>query len=155
MNRWSIAACLSAALAAPAGAHHGWSSFNLDKPVYLEGRVKSVKWSNPHAELVLEVAGGLKTPVDLPTRSVPAQVQTVDSAAVLKKSQAPGGSDGDWEIEFAPLSRMERWQVRPLKAGDRIEVIGYTGVPGKPKLLRVEYLFVDGKAYGLRSNPAN
>lgn len=43
--------------------------------------------------------------------------------------------------------------MTPLKVGDRVELIGYTGVPGKPKLLRVEYLFVNGQAYGLRSSP--
>jgi hypothetical protein len=26
-------------------------------------------------------------------------------------------------------------------------------VPGKPKLMRVEYLIVNGQAYGLRSSP--
>lgn len=152
-SRWSVLACALVAVA-PALAHHGWSSFDQDQPLYLEGRVKSVNWSNPHVELVLEVAGSLKLPADLAARKVPAQVQAVDGAAVLKKTQATG-SAGDWQIEFAPLSRMERWQVKPLKVGDRIEVIGYTGVPGKPKLMRVEFLFVDGKAYGLRSNPSN
>ena len=46
---------LLAAAAAPlaAAAHHGWSSFDQDRPVYLEGRIKSVRWANPHAELLL------------------------------------------------------------------------------------------------------
>jgi hypothetical protein len=48
---------------------------------------------------------------------------------------------------------MDAWGVAPLKVGDRIEVIGYVGVPGKPKVMRVEYLIVNGTAYGLRSSP--
>jgi hypothetical protein len=113
-----------------------------------------VKWSNPHAEAVIEVAADVKLPADLAARAMPAQVQSVDGAAVLKKTRVPAAAAGDWEVEFAPLSRMENWKVAPLKAGDRVAVIGYTGVPGKPKLMRVEYLLVNGAAYGLRSNPA-
>lgn len=145
---------LAAALfALPALAHHGWSSFDQDAPAYLEGRVKSVRWQNPHAEVVLEVAGGVKAPADLSARSVPAQQQNVDAPAVLKKAQAPASTAGEWTIEFAPLSRMEAWQVAPLKAGDRIEVVGYTLRAKDEKLMRVEFLFVGGKAYALRSSP--
>jgi hypothetical protein len=44
--------------------------------------------------------------------------------------------------------------VRELKAGERIEVVGYIAPKiGDGRLLRVEYLFSDGKAYGLRSSP--
>ena len=149
---WLVAAC-AAMVVVPALAHHGWSSFDQDKPVYLEGRVKAVRWANPHAEVTLEVDATLKAPGDLAARAVPPQAQSVDGPGVMKKAQPPAAAAGEWTIEFAPLSRMERWSVAPLKAGDRIEVVGYTGVPGQPKLLRVEYLFVGGKAYGLRSNP--
>ena len=153
VSRWFIVGSALAVLSISVLAHHGWSSFDQDKPLYVEGRVKSVQWANPHVELVLEVAAGSKAPADLAARKLPAQAQAVDGTALLKKTRAAPA--GDWEIEFAPLSRMERWQVRPLKVGDRIEVIGYTGVPGKPRLMRAEFLFSDGKAYGLRSNPAN
>jgi hypothetical protein len=154
MNRRLFVAAACAAIAVPAVAHHGWSSFNQDQPLYVEGRIKSVKWSNPHAEAVIEVAADVKLPADLAARAMPAQVQSVDGAAVLKKTRVPAAAAGDWEVEFAPLSRMENWKVAPLKTGDRVAVIGYTGVPGKPKLMRVEYLLVNGAVYGLRSNPA-
>jgi len=49
---------------------------------------------------------------------------------------------------------MQAWQVAPLKPGDRVELIGFAGVVGRPRLMRVEYLIVDGQAYGLRSSPA-
>jgi hypothetical protein len=151
-RRFMLAAALAAA-ALPALAHHGWSSFNQDQPLYIEGRIKSVQWRNPHAEAVVEVAPTLKLPGDLAQRKMPAQSQNVDGAAIVGKTQLPPAAAGDWEVEFAPLSRMEAWQVAPLKAGDRVELIGYTGVPGKPKLMRVEYLIVNGQAYGLRSSP--
>ncbi len=139
-------------LAMPAFAHHGWSSFNQDQPLYIEGRLKSVQWRNPHAEAVLTV-DKVTLPANFAKRELPAQQQQVDGAAVLARTQAPADAAGDWEIEFAPLSRMQAWNVAPLKAGDRVELIGYTGVPGKPKLMRVEYLIVNGTAYGLRSSP--
>ncbi len=151
MKRRSMFAA-SLLLAMPAFAHHGWSSFNQDQPLYIEGRLKSVQWRNPHAEAVLTV-DKLALPADLRQRKMPAQSQNVDDAAIVAKAQVPGDAAGDWEIEFAPLSRMQAWNVVPLKAGDRVELIGYAGVPGKPKLMRVEYLIVNGTAYGLRSSP--
>ena len=154
MQRRSPLAAALIAVALPVLAHHGWSSFNQDQPLYLAGTVKSVQWRNPHVEAVVAVADDLKLPADLAQRKMPAQRQFVDSAALLAKTRAPADAAGDWEIEFAPLSRMEAWGITPLRVGDRIDLIGYAGVPGKPKLLRVEYLIVAGQAYGLRSAPA-
>ena len=154
MRYRTILAAALIAVAQPVLAHHGWSSFNQDQPLYLAGTVKSVQWRNPHVEAVVTVADDLKLPADLAQREMPAQRQFVDSAALLARTQTPAAAAGDWEIEFAPLSRMEAWGITPLRVGDRIELIGYAGVPGKPKLLRVEYLIVAGQAYGLRSAPA-
>jgi hypothetical protein len=148
---------LVAAAATPlaALAHHGWSSFDQDKPVYLAGRVKTVRWANPHAEAVLVVDGGLQLPSDLVRRSLPAQSQSVDGASILARTRLPEAAAGEWTVEFAPLSRMQAWGVRELKPGDRIEVIGYLAPKiGDGRLVRVEYLFGDGRAYGLRSSPA-
>ena len=148
---------LLAAVALPpaAFAHHGWSSFDQDKPVYLEGRVKSVHWANPHVEAVLAVDGTLKLPADLARRAVPAQSQSIDGAAIMARTRLPESAGGEWTIEFAPLFRMQAWGVRELKADDRIEVVGYIAPKiGDGRLLRVEYLFSNGKAYGLRSSPA-
>ncbi len=155
MRYRTILAAALIAVAQPVLAHHGWSSFDQNQPLYLEGTVKSVQWRNPHAEAVVAVADDLKLPpADLAQREMPAQRQFVDSVALLGKTQVPEVAGGDWEIEFAPLSRMEAWGITPLRVGDRVELIGYAGVPGKPKLLRVEYLIVDGQTYGLRSAPA-
>ena len=45
---------LPLAAAWPAQAHHGWSSFDQTRPLYLEGQALKVQWANPHAELQLE-----------------------------------------------------------------------------------------------------
>lgn len=151
-RQFILAAGSAAVLAAlPAWAHHGWTSFDQDKPLYLSGTVKSVRWQNPHAEFVLVVAKDLALPADLAGRTLPAQTQGVDGPGILKRAALPAQAAGEWEIELAPLSRMNAWQVQELKPGDRVEVIGYA-LEGK-RVIRAEYLFANGKVSGLRSSP--
>lgn len=138
-----------------AWAHHGWGSFDQDRPIYLEGRVVKVKWENPHAELEIEVPAGLRVPADLVQRALPAQTAPVDGKALLQKAVVPNRKDRRWEIELAPLTRMEAWKVTPIRAGATISVVGFTMKDERGEaVVRAEYLFVDGKAYGLRSAPA-
>ena len=146
---------LSLSLALPAWAHHGWSSFDQGRPIYLEGKVSKVAWRNPHVELDLELPANLKLPADLPGRALPAQAAPVDGPALLKAAQLPTRKDRRWEIELAPLSRVQAWGVAEIKPGDELSLIGFTfsGEKGAA-VLRAEYLFVAGKAYGLRSSPA-
>lgn len=138
-----------------AWAHHGWSSFDLDRPIYLEGKAVSVKWQNPHVELRLERPAALALPADLATRPVPPQTASVDGPALLKKAALPRRTDKVWEIEFAPLSRMEAWKVPEIKPGQALAVLGFTFKDEKGSaILRAEYLWLDGKTYALRSGPA-
>ncbi|NUO74135.1 MAG: hypothetical protein HOQ10_15670 [Frateuria sp.] len=122
-------------------AHHGWSSFDQDRPLYLEGKVTKSRWQNPHAELELEVSPSLKVPAD--------------GKALLAKAQVPTRKDTKWEVELAPLTRMEAWKVAEIKPGTQVSVLGFglKDEKGEP-VLRAEYLFVNGKAYGLRSSPS-
>ncbi len=139
----------------PAWAHHGWSSFDQTRPIYLEGKATQVAWRNPHAELMLELpAAGVKLPPDLATRVVPAQSAPVDGPALLKSAQLPTRKDKTWEIELAPLARMQAWAVPEIKAGDSVALLGFTftGEQGSATM-RVEYLFFGGKTYALRSSP--
>lgn len=145
----------AALLIAPAVAHHGWSSFDQDRPLYLGGIVSQVKWQNPHAEMTLRVDVA-KLPERFDSRALPAQQQSVDAAGILKKVQVPSSAEGAWEIELAPLSRMQAWGLsQPLKVGDRVEVIGYRLADDNKRVVRVEYLFVGDKAYAFRSAPVN
>lgn len=156
MQRRHFTATLALLPAAPVLAHHGWSSFDQARPIYLEGTARDVRWRNPHAELKLELpATGLRLPADLATRALPAQTAPVDGAGLLKSAQLPNRKDRVWEIELAPLSRMGAWQVPEIKAGDTLGVLGFTFTAEKGEaILRAEFLFVGGKAYGLRSSPA-
>jgi Family of unknown function (DUF6152) len=153
-----ILTSLALPLAGPAGlahAHHGWSSFDQDRPIYLEGKARKVTWQNPHAELELEVGSGLRLPGDLASRSLPAQAAPVDGKALLSKALVPTRKDRVWEIELAPLTRMQAWSVPEIKAGTMLAVLGFTFKDEKGEaVLRVEYLWLDGKTYALRSGPA-
>lgn len=147
---------LLAALGAPlARAHHGWSSFDQTRPLYVEGRAAKVEWRNPHAELDLELAADLRLPADLKTRALPAQTSPVEGAKLLQAAQLPTRKDRIWHIELAPISRLEQWKVVPVKTGETIGVLGYTFTGEKgDAVLRAEYLFAGGKVYALRSSPA-
>jgi len=139
----------------PAFAHHGWSSFDQSRPIYLEGRAADVAWRNPHAERVLEVAHDMKLPADLATRPVPAQSAPVDGAALLKAASLPTRKDRRWTIELAPLSRIGAWQIAEIRNGDPLAVLGFTFAGEKgDAVLRVEYLWSAGNVYALRSSPA-
>ena len=145
----------AAALPLGVRAHHGWSSFDPERPIYLEGTVRKVRWQNPHAELELELPAGLKLPADLAQRAVPAHSSPVDGKALLAKTVLPTRKDRVWQIELAPLTRMQAWQVQEIKPGTVVSVVGFTLREEKGEaVLRAEYLFVDGKAYALRSGPA-
>lgn len=151
---WGFAGMAAPAWMAPAFAHHGWSSFDQDRPLYLQGRASEVKWRNPHAELTLERSAA-PLPRDLAQRAVPPQVAAVDGRGLLARAVLPQRADARWQIELAPLTRMEQWQIPEIKNGTELAVLGFTFTGEKgDAVLRAEYLFLDGKVYGLRSRPA-
>jgi hypothetical protein len=136
-------------------AHHGWSSFDQSRPIYLEGRVTQVAWRNPHVELSLDLAAPLAMPPDLASRALPAQAAAVDGPALLKAAKLPTRKDRRWAIELAPLTRVQAWGVPEIKTGDSLAVLGFTFANEQgDAVLRAEYLFAGGKTYGLRSAPA-
>ena len=145
-----VAACPLAAR-----AHHGWSSFDLSRPIYLDGRAVNVAWRNPHVEFDVDMAPDLKLPADLAQRAVPTQAASVDGPGLLKAARLPTRKDKRWHIELAPLSRMEAWKAPEIKNGDAVSLLGFTfGGEKGDAVLRAEYLWAGGKAYGLRSSPA-
>lgn len=154
-RRLMAAAALIGVGVAPARAHHGWSGFDPARPLYLEGRVERVRWQNPHAELDLEIPAGLALPSDLAKRPLPPQTAQVDGPGLLAKAAVPRRADRRWTVELAPLTRMEAWSVPRIQPGDTVAVVGFTrrDEAGEP-VLRAEYVFVGGRAYGLRSSPA-
>jgi hypothetical protein len=158
LPRRTLAAGLGALVLLPATvvrAHHGWSSFDQDQPIYLEGTARQVRWRNPHAEFILEPDASLSLPADLARRTVPAQSAPVDAARLLALTRLPARSAPRWEIELAPLFRMSQWQVPEIRDGERVAAVGF-GLREQPAtpLMRVEFLFLQGRAFGMRSSPA-
>ena len=155
MNRRNFLLATSlAALADRAHAHHGWSVFDQTQPLYLRGIVQAVEWANPHVEIDLEVSADLDLPADLAKRVVPAQQVTIDAAALFARTKLPTRKDREWEIELAPLTRMQAWNIEPIKKGETVEVVGFTFPKQEGEaILRAEFIFRGGKAYALRSSP--
>lgn len=137
-----------------ATAHHGWSSFDQNRPLYLNGTATNVAWRNPHVEFDLMVAQDMKLPPDFASTPLPAQSASVDRAALLKDTQLPTRRESKWHIELAPLTRLNAWKVPEIKNGEPIAVMGFTFAEEKGEaILRAEYLFLRGSIYGLRSSP--
>ena len=153
MQRRQFIVVAGSALCVPAAwAHHGWSSFDQTRPLYLEGRAVKVTWRNPHVELDVEVKPDLQLPADLAKRTQPAQSASV---GLLAAARLPARKDKVWHIELAPLTRIEAWKLEEIKPGAEVGVLGYTFAGEKgDAVLRAEYVWVAGKAYGLRSSPA-
>ncbi len=141
-------------LAPPAWAHHGWSSFDESKPLYLSGKVKAVKWQNPHAEIVITVTTDAVLPADLVQRKAPAQSNaTVNGAKVLADARLPN-KRGDWTIELSPMTRISAWKVPEPKPGDTVAAVAYSFKDEKgDAFARVEYLIIGNQLFGLRSMP--
>ena len=153
---------LGLALAAPtlgtwrqALAQRDWSSLDDHHPIYLEGKAVSVKWQDPVVELELRLPEVLKLPIDLDSRTVPAQVAPTDGKKLLSRAILPIRKDPKWRIELAPLRIMSAWNVPEISDGTTVGVIGYTFPEEKGEaLLRAEVLFLNGKTYPMRSGPA-
>jgi hypothetical protein len=56
MGNRILAAFLALAAAVPAGAHHSFAMFDMDKTVTFEGTVAAFKWTNPHAWMHVDIA---------------------------------------------------------------------------------------------------
>lgn len=57
MRKTAAMAALLGVLAAPALAHHGWSEYDQDTPLTLEGRIARSGYEHPHGFVELEADG--------------------------------------------------------------------------------------------------
>lgn len=155
MHRRSALVALAAICSSRSWAEHGWEAYDLARPLYLEGEVSTLLWSDPHAYLELVPDSGAKVPPDLRRRIVPRQKEKVDTAALLARAAVPVLGSRIWRVELASLARLSVWDVPRPKIKDHLGVVGYAGPPvGETPTLRAEILFIGDKAYPLRSDPA-
>ena len=97
----------------PAWAHHGWSSFDQTRPIYLEGQAAAVKWGNPHAEVVLDLPADLKLPADLAMRALPAQSAGVDGLRCSRRPPCPPARTGAGRSNSRPSTAWRPGRCRP------------------------------------------
>jgi len=53
----ALSGFVTALVALPAIAHHGWSSYDNDKPITLTGTVVEASYTYPHGTIKLEASG--------------------------------------------------------------------------------------------------
>jgi hypothetical protein len=51
--RYALPFLIATCIALPASAHHGWSSYDADNPMTIEGAIENVTLQNPHGEMTV------------------------------------------------------------------------------------------------------
>ncbi len=65
MNKAVVFAALALLAGVPAAAHHSFAMFDQTKIMTLEGTVTEFQWTNPHAFIELDAAGGRHWSIEL------------------------------------------------------------------------------------------
>lgn len=77
-------------LTAAAAAHHGWGSYDANKPVTVTGPIETLKYENPHATLTVKGADKVWTVTLAPTSRMISRGAPADMIAVGKTVVAYG-----------------------------------------------------------------
>ena len=90
----ALAASCSLMIAVPAMAHHSFSMFDRDKTLTLNGTVKELEWTNPHAWLYVMVAD--------------------DSGKIIEYPL---------EMQSTGQAMKNGWHADSIKPGDKVSVV--------------------------------
>lgn len=159
MHRRTALAAFAALMIPPhaGSAQGGGTAPGADRPLYLEGEVSTLLWSDPQAGLELVPDPQAKVPPDLARRLVareqdgPARAQV--EALLARAVPAPPGSRV-WQVQMPSLAQLSVLDVPRPEVKGRIAVVGHPGpaAQGTPTL-RAEVLFIGGRGYLLRTGP--
>jgi hypothetical protein len=102
---------------AGAGAHHSTAMYDTQNPVTVNGTVKKVEWTNPHAFLYLDV------------------------------KDEKTGKMTEWEIELMSLNHLRSygWTSKTVKVGDAVYATGSPAKSGAPSMIASRVKLPDGR----------
>jgi hypothetical protein len=106
-------------VAAPAGAHHSFASFDRTREVTFTGVVQDVQWSNPHTWI-----------------------------QVLVTDQKGGKTEWGFECGSPNMMLRTGWTRTTVKKGDRVVVVGNPLKNGRPNASMVKITLPDGRVLG-------
>lgn len=92
------------AIAAPAIAHHGWSSYDETRPITLAGSLATVTWGNPHGTATTRWQGRTWDVILAPTTRMTARGLTEAMVAPGQRISMTGYARRDGTAEM----RIER-----------------------------------------------
>ena len=90
MRLYLVTATLVAVAAGSAAAHHGWGSYEANKPVTVTGAILTSKYENPHATITVKGSDKVWTVTLAPTFRMINRGATAEMVAVGKTISAYG-----------------------------------------------------------------
>ena len=95
---------LVALMPAAAVAHHGWSTYDPDRPISVTGKLTAVSWSNPHASAKIEYQRRTWTVVLAPVARMEARGLT----PAMLNDGTPVTLDGQVRKDGTPEMKIDR-----------------------------------------------
>jgi hypothetical protein len=137
-----------------AHAEHGWKPFTEQPPVYLEGEVTMIIWSDPHPHLELVQREGARVPADLQRRALRPHRDRQRTAELLRRVALPLAGERIWRVELPSLPKITTLGLDRPKIGEVLGVVGFAGprVTGSPTL-QAEIHYTGTTGYPLRADP--
>lgn len=98
--RFALLVVLGLVVAAPAFAHHGWGSYDADKPMTIQGPIREISLQNPHGEMTIVHQGRPWTITLAPLARMNARGATADRLPVGATVTAYGYPKRDGTAEI-------------------------------------------------------
>lgn len=132
-------------VASPASAHHGWNSFDTRHAYFASGTVTYVRWGNPHSEVRLRIEA-TQLPSNWKDRPLPPGAVESSARATMASARSYGGEQKELRLVLAGPEWMERWGLnRPLKVGEKLEVVGFLSSSESRELRPMIFWLGDGQ----------